>query len=368
MKTKRLRYTRWTVEGVLAVFILVCRFSPDCGEWYAREVYPLVSSLLSACVSRIPFSLEEWIVVIFLIALALVPLSGRKKGVSWRRILRREAELLLIVWCWFYAGWGINYFRHDFFVRSGTERAEYRAETFGRFLHAYADSLNKTYTDRPLPSQDALEKELKAVFASVSPRFGLARPRPYQHPKQVVFNGLYSGVGVLGFMGPFFSESQLNEKLLPVEYPFTCAHEYSHLLGVSSEAEANFWAYQVCIRSRHPAVRYSGYFGLLPYVLSNARSLLDETAYAKLVASVRPEALDGLRMKYAHWDALYSPFIGSIQETLYSWYLKGNRIPSAQKNYAEVIGMILALPEGYDLFERMPGKRAEVLHETPPAF
>ena len=343
MKTKRLRYTRWTVEGVLAVFILVCRFSPDCGEWYAREVYPLVSSLLSACVSRIPFSLEEWIVVIFLIALALVPLFGRKKGASWRRVLRREAELLLIVWCWFYMGWGINYFRHDFFVRSGTERAEYRAETFGRFLHAYTDSLNKAYTDRPLPSQDTLEKELKAVFASVSPRFGLARPRPYQHPKQVVFNGLYSGVGVLGFMGPFFSESQLNEKLLPVEYPFTYAHEYSHLLGVSSEAEANFWAYHACIGSDRPEVRYCGYFGLLPYVIVNARAVLPADDYRAWTQTLRREVVCDMDEKQTYWEERYYPPLGRLQDAVYDLFLQGNRIASGRKNYAEVIQMLMSI-------------------------
>lgn len=345
MKTMRPKYIRWTIEGVLVAFILVCRFFPACGEWYARKVYPLVSSVLSACVSWIPFSLEEWVVVGGVVLLVLIPWLGRRKGTAWRTLVRREIELLVVVWCWFYVGWGINYFRHDFFVRSGTERAGYRAEVFGRFLHAYTDSLNNAYTNRPLPSQDEIETELKAVFASVNPRFGLARPRPYQHPKRVMFGRLYSGVGVLGYMGPFFSESQLNEDLLPVEYPFTYAHEYSHLLGVSNEAEANFWAYQVCIRSRYPSVRYAGYFGLLPYVLSNAYALLGEAEYGVLVSSFRPEVLDDLRKKQVHWDSLYSPFIGRIQETVYSWYLQGNKIPSGQKNYAEVIGMILSLPE-----------------------
>ena len=349
MKTMKQKYVRWTVEGILAAFVLVCRFVPDCGEWYARTVYPSVSFVLSACTGWIPFSLEEWVVTGCVAALVLIPWAGRKKKASWRTVLRREAELLVIVWCWFYVGWGANYFRHDFFTRSGTERAEYRADAFGRFLRAYTDSLNKSYTISPMPSREKLESELKAVFASVRPHFGLARPRPFHHPKRVAFNGLYSGVGVLGFMGPFFSESQLNRDLLPVEYPFTYAHEYSHLLGVSSEAEANFWAYQICIRSDSPAVRYSGYFGLLPYVLSNARSLLPEEAYAGLVSSVRPEVLDDLREKQAHWASLYSPFVGSVQETVYSWYLKGNRIPSAQKNYAEVIGMILSLPDSLAL-------------------
>ncbi len=351
MKITNLRHIRWGVEAFLVIFILVCRCVPACGEWYARIIYPVVSAILSACVSYIPFSLEEWFVVGIVAVLAVIPVRSRKNGVAWRTILRREAEVLVVVWCWFYMGWGINYFRYDFFTRSGTVRAEYREYDFRRFFSSYVDSLNASYCLCYLPSQREVEEEMKSLFSSIPPRFGLARPLVYQHPKRVVFNNLYSGVGVLGFMGPFFAESQLNSELLPLEYPFTYAHEYSHLLGVSSEAEANFWAYQICTHSTHPAIRYSGYFGLLPYVLSNVYYLLGEDEYKVLAASVRQEVFDDLREKRTHWEALYSPVIGSIQETVYSWYLKGNRIHSAQKNYAEVVGMILSLPEGYNVFE-----------------
>ena len=53
-------------------------------------------------------------------------------------------------------------------------------------------------------------------------------------------------VGVTGSMGPFFCEFTLNGDLLPANYPATYAHELAHLLGITSEAEANFYAYQVC--------------------------------------------------------------------------------------------------------------------------
>ena len=115
-------------------------------------------------------------------------------------------------------------------------------------------------------------------------------------------------------------------------------------MGISSEAEANFWAYQICIRSVSPAVRYSGYFGLLPYVLSNAATLLEEEDYRQLLASIRPEILQTLREKQAYWQARYNPWVGRVQELMYEYYLKGNQIPSGQKNYAEVVAMILALP------------------------
>ncbi|MFQ9022452.1 MAG: DUF3810 family protein [Parabacteroides merdae] len=71
-------------------------------------------------------------------------------------------------------------------------------------------------------------------------------------------------------MGPFFTEYNLNPDLLPVQYPFTYAHEMAHVLGISSEAEANLYGFLVCSRSGVPEIRFSAYFALLPYVLSNA--------------------------------------------------------------------------------------------------
>ena len=106
-----------------------------------------------------------------------------------------------------------------------------------------------------LPEAD-IRREVKRIYRQVPGYFALTVPKDYQCPKQSLVNDLYSKVGVLGYMGPFFDESHLNHELLPVQYPFTYAHELSHLLGVSSEAEANFWAYQVCIRSADRYVRY----------------------------------------------------------------------------------------------------------------
>ena len=345
MKSFPLRYVRWTAEALGVCFIFLCRLLPDWGEMYARHLYPGLSAFLSALVSWIPFSMEECFFVAACVLLAGLPLWGWKKKKGWKWTLRAEAELLVGVYLWFYVGWGINYFRKDFFTRSSLEYVAYQDSTFHHFLADYTRRLNQAYTQSPFPSHEVIEKEAKQLFAQVPSRFGLSSPKAYQHPKQVMFNALYSGVGVLGYMGPFFAESQLNRELPSLQWPFTYAHEYSHLLGISSEAEANFWAYQICIRSVSPAVRYSGYFGLLPYVLSNAAALLEEADYRQLLSSIRPEILQTLREKQAYWQARYNPVVGRVQELMYEYYLKGNQIPSGQKNYAEVVAMILSLPD-----------------------
>lgn len=213
MKSFPLRYVRWTAEGLGLCLVLLCRFFPDMGELYARHLYPVLSAFLSALVSWIPFSMEEWFFAGACVLLVGIPLWSWKKKKGWKWTLRAEAELLVGVYLWFYVGWGINYFRKDFFTRSSLEYVAYQDSTFHHFLADYTRRLNQAYTQSPFPSHEVIEKEAKQLFAQVPSRFGLSSPKAYQHPKQVMFNTLYSGVGVLGYMGPFFAESQLNREL-----------------------------------------------------------------------------------------------------------------------------------------------------------
>lgn len=344
MKKNKYLSVRRIVLLLLLAGVLAFRFIPSAGEWYARCAYPSVSLVLSWLSSWVPFSLDEWVVVLGVGYLLVYPFRARKKGKAWRTIGIQEGELLLWMYVWFYWGWGMNYFRADFFRRAEVTPRVYNETEFKAFLTDYTQRLNTSFTEETA-SPDSIREELRQVYRKVPARFGLCMPYAFQQPKYTCFNTLYSKVGVLGYMGPFFAESHVNRELLPVQYPFTYAHELSHLLSISSEAEANYWAYQICTRSEHPFVRYSGYFGILPYVAFNARMLLSESGYREWFATVRPEVIAQLAGKQKYWEERYSRWLGEMQSAVYEFYLKGNRIPSGQKNYAEVVGMILALPE-----------------------
>lgn len=343
MKTRLLLILRCAVPLLLILCILLCRFFPAMAEGYARHIYPWLSAALSAIASVFPFSLEEVVVVGIILWMIVYPFLKRRKKKSWKFILGREVELLAWVYIWFYLGWGLNYFRYDIYRRAEVESAGYNEQAFHRFLTSYTDSLNHSYTAEAITDSERMQQEIKEIYRRIPPMYGLALPKDYQHPKQVWFNPLYSGVGVLGYMGPFFAESQLNEELLPVQLPFTYAHELSHLLGVSSEAEANYWAYRVCRSSMQPAVRYSAYFSLLPYVLINASSVLPEEEFREWVKTIRPEVVKDYEYKRMYWNERYSTLLGEVQNKIYNLFLKGNNIPSGRKNYAEVIGMLLSL-------------------------
>ena len=317
MKTKLLPILRYIVLALLLLCIVLCRFFPVMAEGYARHIYPWLSAALSAIASVFPFSLEEALVVVIILWMIIYPFLKRRKKKSWRFIVGREVELLAWVYIWFYLGWGLNYFRYDIYRRMEVEPAGYDEQAFHRFLVSYTDSLNQSYTAEVKTDPERMRQEIKEIYRQV--------PSMY--------------------MGPFFAESQLNEELLPVQLPFTYAHELSHLLGVSNEAEANYWAYRVCRSSKRPAVRYSAYFGLLPYVLVNASSVLTEEEFREWIKTIRPEVVKDYEYKRMYWNERYSTLLGEVQNKIYNLFLKGNNIPSGRKNYAEVIGILLSLEE-----------------------
>lgn len=334
---------RWGLPILAILFVFLCRYQPAWAEVYARMVYPFLSIALSAFSSLFPFSLEEVLVVVCILWIFLFPVLQRRKGKSWKYIGGRELEMLAWIYVWFYFGWGLNYFRYNIYTRLQTPPVKYEEQKFLDFLYAYTDSLNATYIPYAELPVETIDEEVKDFYQNLPKEVGLVFPKNYQRPKFFTFTPLYSSVGVLGSMGPFFAEAQLNQDLLPVQLPFTYAHEFSHLLGVSNEAEANYWAYRACTESDIQTMRYSGYMGLLPYVLSNASSLLTKEQFQEWVRTIRPEIIATYNENRNYWKERYSPMIGKVQEIIYNLFLKGNQIPSGRKNYAEVISLLLSL-------------------------
>ena len=331
---------------LLVAFVFAARFFMLVGEWYSTTLYPSISAALSWFASWIPFSLEEILVVSVALALVFIIIAGVRRRDGFRKTFFRTCEILLWIYVWFYIGWGCNYYRESIYVRSGVERQAYDEEVFKDFIIDYADSLNLAYEALPDDSFyvgfDYFEGLVKDAFAAMPSSAGLSVPRQWQHPKRLLFNGLYSSVGVMGFVGPFFCETQLNNELLPDQFHFVYVHEYSHLLGVSSEDEANFWAYTVCTRSEEPVLKYSGYYGILPYVIANAFRVLPEADYRQFVSSINPEIIADYNAQREYWNSRYSKTLGRLQSAVYDAFLKSNKVSSGTVSYLEVIDMIIS--------------------------
>ena len=336
-----MKKTRYIILFILAAFIIAARFNVCVGEWYSTHLYPYISTALSLLVSRIPFSMTE-VLVVSAVALMIYVLirNIRRREKVWK-IFIKEAEIVAWIIVWFYCGWGINYFRESIYTRGDFKRQAFDEVVFKQFMNDYADSLNHSYTPETI-DMSVYENDIKERYSSVPDHFGLSQAKRWQHPKKLLFNRLYTAVGVGGYIGPFFGETHLNADLFPQQHPSSYAHELSHLLGVSNEDEANFWAYQICRNSDIPAVKYSAYYSLLPYVLSNAARVLDEEEYKEYILSIRPEIRQQLVEQQEFWRSKYSKTLGKIQSVIYDSMLKANKIPSGAKNYSQVIEIIIA--------------------------
>lgn len=325
---------------VLLVYVLICRSCRSMADWYATSLYPLVSGILSRISSFIPLSLDEILVVALSLVLILILVRGIRNKCRWYTVLLREARWIILIYVWFYVGWGLNYSRSSLAQRLETQVARYDEDAFKAFLADYATRMDSVYVLKAEAGAD-ISADLRSFYASIPREAGLCKPRSWQAPKGALASRFFSKVGVTGSMGPFLSESLLNTEMPQNSYPFTAAHEFAHLMGVSSEAEANFWAFRYCEASPDASICYSGYLSLLGNVLRNARRLLSEEDYREYLGTIRREVIDEYDANVEYWSGKYSKTLGSIQNTLYNAYLKGNGISSGTKNYDEVVSLLM---------------------------
>lgn len=338
---------RYVVLIVLLSVVWATQLIPILGEVYAQSVYPVISHFLSSFSKLMPFAIGDLFIFLSVLGLLFNPIRARyiqKK--KWKQILLNEMEYLLWIYAWFYLAWGLNYSQKNFYQRTEIPYTAYTPEIFQEFVDDYITQLNRSYTPVNSINQDLIREETVRIYHQLSDSLGVHRP-PHEHPrvKTMLFTPFISMVGVTGSMGPFFCEFTLNGDLLPVNYPATYAHELAHLLGITSEAEANFYAYQICTRSEAMGIRFSGYFSILGHVLGNAQRLLPEEKYTRLFKRIRPEIIELAKNNQAYWAAKYSPVVGAVQDWIYDLYLKGNKIESGRQNYSEVVGLLISYQE-----------------------
>lgn len=329
------RSKSWLVWILAVVVVALLRHITVLADFYVLNIYPAVSWVLSLASCAVPFSLEEIAVLAF--AVLLIAFIVKKRFLS---ILKLAA----VIYMWFYLGWGICYSRTGLLERAGVQRAQFDEQQFKDFLYDYSNALDSLYQASLEPSDFDVVAGMKKFYSQVPRRYGLAKPRKWQHAKKPLLNWLYSGSGVSGFMGPFFAESQLNRDLPDEDYPFTLMHEYSHLLGTAVESEANWWAFQACNAQPDAGVRFCGYYSILPYVWSNARGLLDDEDFQAWSATVLPEIIELNRENYEFWQSKRFEPLDKAQNFIYNIFLKGNGVAGGTQNYSQVVGLLMALP------------------------
>nr|MCR5312794.1 DUF3810 domain-containing protein [Bacteroidaceae bacterium] len=327
---------RLAILFLMLTIIIVIRTIPGGGDLYCRHIYPLIITPLSLLSSLLPFSISEVFYTIGISWLIINPIKNiliqKKSRIS---TLIKETEIIVWLYVWFYAAWGLNYNQSSFYVRTGTPPAPYSIERLRKFADSYVIKLNTSYTTIRMKDEELVRKEILNSYIYLSEHnMGIHSPFT-QRPrvKTMLYTFLFSKAGIRGTAGPYFGEYIINGDLLPHEYPFVYAHEYSHHLGITNEGEANFYAYMACIRSSEPSIRMSGYMGIYGYILS-ALYTVDPSLYLEYYNKIRPEVHRLALSTSNYWENKYSPTLNDIQNAVFNLYLRSNNVADGTKSYS----------------------------------
>jgi hypothetical protein len=328
---------------------------------YVRAVYPHIPAALSLVSGRVSFSVGEVLTGAVLAAgLAFLIRSCVLLYLRRGERARRASEALRysawsaagLLWL-FMLTFGLNYQRPLLFDLLGFERRGATAaelETMGReVVGRINESYNEAHADnRPAPDPEQVTALLNESFDTATDPAWLTRGR-YAPPKPLFASGVFTRIGLSGIYSPFTGEPNYNADMPDFQLPFTMAHEMAHQRGVARESEANFVAYLVCVNSRDPFVRYSGYRNGLG-VLNELYRFEPEKA-RELAKQLGPGFREDSRRAVLFWAKAYGP-AAALTNRVNDLYLRANRVRKGTADYAASTTLIV----GYYLREMKRAK------------
>ncbi|HWW74690.1 MAG TPA: DUF3810 domain-containing protein [Pyrinomonadaceae bacterium] len=328
---------------------------------YVRAVYPHIPAALSLVSGRVGFSLGEVLTfaaltagLVFLVRFFL--LLYRQRGERARSALgalRFSAWLAAGLLWLFMLTFGLNYQRPLLFDLLGFERRSASAAELEAMGREVVGRINESYAEahtggRAAPDPEQIKALLEESY-DAAPDLTLLPRGPFAPPKPLYASGAFTRIGLSGVYSPFTGEPNYNADMPDFQLPFTMAHEMAHQRGVARESEANFVAYLVCINSRDPFVRYSGYRNGLG-VLGELYRVEPEQA-RELAKQLSPGFREDSRRAALFWAKAYGP-AAALTNRVNDLYLRANRVRKGTADYAASTTLIV----GYYLREL---KRAE---------
>ena len=228
--------------------------------------------------SYIPFSLGDVFYIVVGVGLLLLLIKIFNKA-SRRKAFVQLLIFINLFYFIYHLSWGMLYFQAP--LAEKLPKREITVDRTKALALLYLEKCRETrklvdedergvFTFKPisliklaiLNRQEELPEEFKTKTATKIDAF-----------KPILYRGIVSYSGILGYYNPFTAEAQYNDQLPASYIPFTLAHESAHQLGFAREQEANFIGYLIGRNSENAALRYSTEYAVLKALLN---SLLEE--------------------------------------------------------------------------------------------
>ncbi len=334
---------KWLILPFIALvtFLLtkVFLYNPEIAEtYYAQSIYPIFAGIVSQINSIFPFSLDDlfYIYLIFTTIFLLFLLLLRK--ISFKKAGKITLNTLALVYVVFYWGWGFNYFRNDLNTRLDISETGTNKEQFLEKINQLILNTNQSHTTFTEFSAKKADSEIEESYQKLAPFLALKYPMGKRKAKQITFSRFFASATISGYFGPFFNEVHVNRFILPVEYPMVLAHEKAHQFGITSEAEANFYAWLVCSQSPSKQLQYSANIYVLKFFLFQSYKLKN---YKELIGKIDKTVIDDFRKIEKHWMELQNKKIDAAAGKINDAYLKTNHIEQGIDDYTGVVKLIM---------------------------
>ena len=341
MKLLRSKY-KWLFIPLLALLCfgltLIASHHPSLTEEiYSEGLYPFIAGILSPVSSLIFFSLDDLFYVFLILSVpALIVLLILRK-ISFRTAGKRILNVLAAVYILFYVLWGFNYFREDLNTRLQLKNSKIGKDMFQDFLTALILKTNQSYCTIQLSGEET-DSLVEASYKRLSDALKLSYPGGVRKDKSITFSRFFAQSGITGYFGPFFNEVHVNKKVLPIEYPIVLAHEKAHQFGITSEGEANFYAWLVCSNSESQEIRYAANLYILRHFLNQAYSLRN---YPEFVKMIDPGVKNDFNTLGEYWQKLRNEKMDRVASKVNDAYLKTNKVEKGIMDYSGVVKHVL---------------------------
>jgi len=343
----------WLLLMIMAILIKFASTQPVwVEENYSTNIYPVVSKIQRGVFGWIPFSMGDlfytFLILVILFKTSQLIKTLYKKKFNKQYLLSGLKQLIfffLFVYVFFYGLWGLNYNRQGITYQLGLEIKPYSvgdidtlAGLLQQRLNFYAGSVNEKQRDTVNRKSVLFEKATEAyLYAANSYPYLSYNP---QSVKPSFFSYLGNYLGFQGYYNPFSGEGQVNTTIPRVLEPFVTAHEVAHQLGYAKENEANFVAFLACRSYPSDVFRYSLYFDMYNYSITELfqkDSVLAKTYRDSLHPQVKKDYKE-LRDFFQKYKNPIEPVI----MWLYGNYLQANNQPEGKRTYNQVVAFLIA--------------------------
>ena len=356
---------------LIAAALALYAFPPSAAtvdRRFSRGFYPKLQPWLTGATNHVPFAVCDVLLIavaIFVVFLWILRLRGSKGHVlgALRRSALDTAGLAGLIYILFMGLWGLNYLRVPLARTLDYDEARVEETAVARLARETVQHLNE---DAAAAHKEgwfgdlALRGRLEPSFHSALGSLGSVEPVLPWTTKVSFLDPYLGATGISAFTNPFGLEVVANTALLPLEKPFTVAHEWAHVAGYADESEANFIAILACATSRDPMIRYSGWLALYLYRPADAASLARGTSSSATrepgppprVAAATPETRSentrlapqvaaDLRAIDERIHRRLKPGISHVETRIYDRFLKANRVRAGVRSYGLFIKLLL---------------------------